>query len=203
MFNDELDVTQASTLTFVRYQWKLTSDKHRPWRLCSKKICSLDNGNPLKNHKAGLTPTTSVTSTTISPVKMSIGRKSPTDLHSEMIILQGKPVFYTFLPSTPPYWQIIFRFCWKSERRSRDIFRLSVVLGFYHCLTKHIWEFIFWRLVIWILNVSSVWYLYMIKPENDLKGGRCHVTYFRFWAAMDLSFSTKSEDYLSVRGCRW
>jgi hypothetical protein len=26
------------------------------------------------------------------------------------------------------------------ESRSRDIFRLSVVLGFYHCLSKHIWE---------------------------------------------------------------
>ena len=53
-------------------------------------------------HKPGLTPTTSVTSTAISPVKMSIGHKSPTDLHSEMIFLQGKPVFYTFLPSTSP-----------------------------------------------------------------------------------------------------
>ena len=64
------------------------------------KICSLD----LKYHKAGLTPTTPVTSTAISPVKMSIGRKSPTELRSEMIFLQGKPVFfYTFLPSTSPY----------------------------------------------------------------------------------------------------
>jgi uncharacterized membrane protein len=54
----------------------------------------------LKYHKAGLTPTTPVTSTAISPVKMSIGHKSPTDLRSEMIFLQGKPVFYTFLPST-------------------------------------------------------------------------------------------------------
>ena len=49
----------------------------------------------LKYHKAGLTP--------ISPVKMSIGCKSLTNLHSEMIFLQGKPVFYIFLPSTPPY----------------------------------------------------------------------------------------------------
>jgi hypothetical protein len=39
----------------------------------------MDNGNPLNNHKAGLAPTTPVTSTAISPVKMSIGRKSPTD----------------------------------------------------------------------------------------------------------------------------
>jgi ribose 5-phosphate isomerase len=57
----------------------------------------------LKYHKAGLTPTTSVTSTAISSVKMAIGHKSLTNLRSEMIFLQGKPVFYIFLPSTPPY----------------------------------------------------------------------------------------------------
>ena len=59
----------------------------------------------LKYHKAGLIPTTPVTSTAISPVKMSIGHKSLTNLRSEMIFLQGKPVFffYIFLPSTPPY----------------------------------------------------------------------------------------------------
>ena len=64
----------------------------------------------LKYHKAGLTPTTPVTSTAISPVNLSIGRKSLINLRSEMIFLQGKPVFYIFLPSTPPYWQIILRF---------------------------------------------------------------------------------------------
>jgi hypothetical protein len=52
----------------------------------------------LKYHKAGLTPTTPVTSTAISPVKMSIGRKSLTNLRSEMIFLQGKPVFL-YLPT--------------------------------------------------------------------------------------------------------
>ena len=57
----------------------------------------------LKYHKAGLTPTTPVTSIAISPVKMSIGRKSVSNLRSEMNFLQGKPVFYNFLPSTPPY----------------------------------------------------------------------------------------------------
>ena len=57
----------------------------------------------LKYHKAGLTPTTPVTAIAISPVKMSIGRKSLTNLRSGMIFLQGKPVFYIFLPSTPPY----------------------------------------------------------------------------------------------------
>jgi hypothetical protein len=56
----------------------------------------------LKYHKAGLTPTTPVSSTAISPVKMSIGRKSLTNLRSEMVFLQGKPVFYIFLTSTPP-----------------------------------------------------------------------------------------------------
>ena len=57
----------------------------------------------LKYHKAELTPTIPVTLTAISPVKMSIGHKSLTNLCSEMIFLQGKPVFYIFLPSTPPY----------------------------------------------------------------------------------------------------
>ena len=47
----------------------------------------------LKYHKAGLTPTSPVTSTAISPVKMSIGRKLLTNLRSEMIFLQGNPVF--------------------------------------------------------------------------------------------------------------
>jgi hypothetical protein len=44
----------------------------------------------------------------------AIGHKSLTNLHSEMIFLQGKPVFCIFLPSTPPYWQIILRFCWQA-----------------------------------------------------------------------------------------
>jgi hypothetical protein len=70
-----------------------------------RRLCRVKNmlAMYLKYHKAGLTPTTPVTSIPISPVKMSIGRKSLTNLHSEMIFLQGKPVFYIFLPSTPPY----------------------------------------------------------------------------------------------------
>ena len=52
----------------------------------------------LKYHKAGLTTATPVTSTTISPVKMSIARKSLTNLRSKMIFLQGKPVFL-YLPT--------------------------------------------------------------------------------------------------------
>jgi hypothetical protein len=77
-------------------------------------LCRVKNmlAKYLKYHKAGLTPTTPVTSIAISPVKMSIGRKLLSNLGSEMIFLQGKPVFYIFLPSTPPYWQIILRFCW-------------------------------------------------------------------------------------------
>ena len=35
--------------------------------------------------------------------KMSIGRKSLTNLRSERNFLQRKPVFYIYLPSTPPY----------------------------------------------------------------------------------------------------
>jgi hypothetical protein len=95
-----------------------------------RRLCRVKNmlAMYLKYHKAGLTPTT--------PVKMSIGRKSLTNLRSEMIFLQGKPVFYIFLPSTPPYLQIILRFCWQwtpkwqqSESRSRaTYFRLSDVL---------------------------------------------------------------------------
>jgi hypothetical protein len=34
---------------------------------------------------------------------MLIGCKSLTNLHSELIFLEGKPIFYIFLPSTPPY----------------------------------------------------------------------------------------------------
>ena len=79
-----------------------------------RRLCRVKNmlAMYLKYHKAGLTPTTSVTSTAISSVKMAIGHKSLTNFRSEMIFLQGKPVLYIFLPSTPPYWQIILRFCW-------------------------------------------------------------------------------------------
>ena len=82
-------------------------------QLGHRRLCRVKNmlAMYLKYHKAGLTPTTPVTSIAISPVnsiaispvKMSIGRKSLTNLRSEMIFLQGKPVFYIFLPSTPPY----------------------------------------------------------------------------------------------------
>ena len=70
-----------------------------------RRLCRVKNmlAMYLKYHKAGLTPTTPVTSIAISPVKMSIGRKSLTNLRSEMIFLQGKPDLYIFLPSTPPY----------------------------------------------------------------------------------------------------
>ena len=74
-------------------------------RVNHRRLCRVNNMLVmyLKYHKAGLTPTTPVTSIAISPVKMSIGRKSLTKLRSEMIFLQGKHVFYIFLPSTPPY----------------------------------------------------------------------------------------------------
>jgi hypothetical protein len=44
-----------------------------------------------------------------------------TNLRSEMIFLQRKPVFHIFLHSTSPYWQIIIRFCWKTGFRWRKI----------------------------------------------------------------------------------
>ena len=45
-----------------------------------RRLCRVKNmlAMYLKYHKAGLTPTTPVTSIAISPVKMSIGRKSLT-----------------------------------------------------------------------------------------------------------------------------
>jgi hypothetical protein len=62
-----------------------------------RRLCRVKNmlAMYLKYQKAGLAPTTPVTSIVISPVKMSIGRKSLTNLCSEMIFLQGKPVFCT------------------------------------------------------------------------------------------------------------
>ena len=90
--------TWASNFRFFRViQYRLITDHRR--------LCRVKNmlAMYLIYHKAGLTPTTPVTSIAISPVKMSIGRKSLTNLSSEMIFLQGKPVFYIFLPSTPPY----------------------------------------------------------------------------------------------------
>ena len=64
----------------------------------------------LKYHKAGLTPTTPVTSIVISPVKMSIGRKLLTNLRSEMIFLQARRIenwIYRIKCGTKCCWQII------------------------------------------------------------------------------------------------
>jgi hypothetical protein len=94
----------------------------------------------LKYHKGGLTPTTPVTSTAISPVKMSIGRKSLTNLRSEMIFLQGRPVFL-YLPTIytpiltdnlPILLTMDNSVAAKAKVGHVTSFRLSVVLGFYH-----------------------------------------------------------------------
>jgi hypothetical protein len=121
-----LGICRLSSVNFSHFNLLLWNRKANSSRECSvlctpktrrehRRLCRVKNmlAMYLKYHKAGLTPTTPVISTTISPVKMSIGCKSLTNLRSEMVFLQGKPVFYIFLPSTLPYWQIILRFCWQ------------------------------------------------------------------------------------------
>ena len=60
-----------------------------------RRLCRVKNmlAMYLKFHKAGLTPTTPLTSIAISPVKMSIGCKSLTNLRSEMIFSSRKTRF--------------------------------------------------------------------------------------------------------------
>ena len=50
----------------------------KSYSLIHRRLCRVKHmlAMYLKYHKAGLTPTTPVTSTAISPVNMSIGRKS-------------------------------------------------------------------------------------------------------------------------------
>jgi hypothetical protein len=95
----------------------------------------------LKYQKAGLTPATPVTSTAISPVKMSIGRKSLTNLRSEMIFLQRKPGFFLYLltiytpiltDNLPILLTMDNSVAAKAKVGHVTYFRLSVVLGFYH-----------------------------------------------------------------------
>ena len=149
-------------MTLVRSANRV-KEQHPFWFRLDTGACVVKNmlAMYLKYHKAGLTPTNPVTSIAISPVKMSIGCKSLTNLRSEMIFLQGKPIFYIFLPSTPPYWQIILRFCWqwtptgyvgakgKVGHVASSAFRSFS--GFIIAL-RNIYEFIFRRLVIWISN---------------------------------------------------
>ena len=72
----------------------------KSYSLIHRRLCRVKHmlAMYLKYHKAGLTPTTPVTSTAISPVNLSIGRKSRYNLRSEMIFLQGKPAFL-YLPT--------------------------------------------------------------------------------------------------------
>jgi hypothetical protein len=73
-----------------------------------RRLCRVKNmlAMYLKYQKAGIIPTTPVTSTAISPVKMSIGRKPLTNLRSEIIFLQGKPVLL-YLPTCTIYTPIL------------------------------------------------------------------------------------------------
>ena len=121
--------------------------KHR--RLCRVKNMLAMN---LKYHKAGLTPTTPLTSIAISPVKMSIGCKSLTNLRSEMIFLQGKHVFL-YLPTIyTPYWQILLTqdSSWAAKGKvghvTSSAFRSfsDFIIAFRNIYEK----FIFWHLVI-------------------------------------------------------
>ena len=86
-------------MTLVRSANRV-KEQHPFWLRLDTGACVVKNmlAMYLKYHKAGLTPTTPVTSIAFSPVKMSIGRKSLTNLRSEMIFLQGKPVFL-YLPT--------------------------------------------------------------------------------------------------------
>jgi hypothetical protein len=100
------------------------------------------------NFKAGLTPTTPVTSTAIYPVKMSIGHKSPTVICIvKWFFFQGKPVFYTFL--------------------------------------------------LWIWNVSKCLLFIYDKTRERPKGGKLSR---ELLLLLQVSISTKSEDYLFVMG---
>ena len=105
----ELSTEERNSLIKDYFTKELTQKEIRNILMCRhnhivshRRLCRVKNllAMYLKYHKAGLTPTTPVTSIAISSVKMSIGRKSLTNLRSEMIFLQGKPVFYIFLPYT-------------------------------------------------------------------------------------------------------
>ena len=100
-------VQRVSVLQILHRQWPRQRIRYSvdiPW-FNHRRLCRVNNmlAMYLKYHKAGLTPTTPVTSIAIYPIKMSIGCKSLTNLRSEMIFFQGKPIFYICLPSTPPY----------------------------------------------------------------------------------------------------
>ena len=110
----------------------------------------------LKYHKAGLTPTTPVTSTAISPVKMSIGHKSLTNLHSKMIFLQGKPVFlylhtiYTpILTDNPPILLKMDTYVAAKGKVGHVTFSAFRSFSDFIIALRNIYEkFIFWRPVI-------------------------------------------------------
>ena len=109
-------------------------------------------------HKAGLTPTTSVTSTAISSVKMAIGHKSLTNLRSEMIFLQGKLVFlylptmYTpLLTDNPLILSTMDTYVaakGKVGHVTSSAFRSFS--GFIIALRNIYEKFIFWHVVIWV-----------------------------------------------------
>ena len=133
---------------------------HKKVRVNHRRLCRVKNmlAMYLKYHKAGLTPTTSVTSTAISSVKMVIGHKSLTNLHSEMIFLQGKLVFlylptmYTpLLTDNPLILSTMDTYVaakGKVGHVTSSAFRSFS--GFIIALRNIYEKFIFWHVVIWV-----------------------------------------------------
>jgi hypothetical protein len=137
-----------------------------------------------KNDRKAEIPTTHVTSIAISPVKMSIGRKSLTNLRSGMIFLQGKPIitfperfFLNFsgmfrkamikpengrkaeICCTWPTFALLPLRCPLSTKSEDYLSALFLVLFAYQEALKFsfILSVIFWRLVMFLVFSNYIW----------------------------------------------